>query len=102
MNIDPHLRNVDVIADKEALDQLKYQSDTMGNLIRGQLRLLVFHDAEGARKEFEEALHLRDDWKEARFQYSLALATDAERLLEGPNGGSAIDLLKRAIDYAGD
>ena len=73
----------------------------MGNVIRGQLKLL-FRDPEGARKEFEQALHVRGDWKEVRFQYSLALAEKAERLLEGTNANDAIALLAEAINYAGD
>jgi tetratricopeptide (TPR) repeat protein len=103
-SIDPYLHNIDVseTAEKNLRDELKSQSAAMDNLIRGQFRLLVFRDTEGARKEFEQALHVRNDWKETRFQYSLALAAEAARLLEGGNASDAIALLAKAIDYAGD
>jgi len=103
-SIYPYLHNIDTseTAEKNVHDELESQSAAIGNVIRGQLRLTVFRDLEGARKEFEQALHVRDDWREARFEYSLALAEEAARLLEGAHVGDAIAMLEKAIDYAGD
>jgi tetratricopeptide (TPR) repeat protein len=102
-SIYPYLHNIGASenAEKNVRDALEAQATTVGNVMRGGLKLL-FHDPEGSRKEIEQALRVRDDWKEARFQYSLALAAEAERVLDGANAGDAITLLEKAITYAED
>ena len=102
-SINPYLHNIGTSenAEKNVRDALETQSTALGNVIRGELKLL-FLDPEGSRKEIEQALRVRDDWKEARFQYSRALAAEAETVLDGPNTGNAIALLEKAITYAED
>lgn len=101
--IGPYLHDIgDSAAERTVNQQLNAQAAAMENMIRGQLKLTMFRDAEGARKEFEQALRVRGDWSEARFQYSLALATEAERLLARADAGGAVALLAKAVDYAGD
>ena len=104
VSIDAYLHNIGVSEEEEksVRDALRSQSAAMSHVIRGQLSLLVFRDPKAAARELEQALHLRENWKEARFQYSMALAAEGERLLEGANGNDAIGLVSKAIDYAAD
>lgn len=103
-SIDPYLHDIGGSEAEESSvrDRLRSQSAAMSHLIRGQLSLLVFRDTRAAARELEQALRLRENWKEARFQYSMALASLAERLLEEANGSEAIDLASKAIGYAED
>ena len=87
---------------KEVRDTVESRSAAMDHIIRGQLALMIFDDPEGARKELEQVIRVHDDWKEARFQYFLALVADAKRLLDGADAGKAMPLLEEAKDYAGD
>jgi spermidine synthase len=103
-SIDPYLHNIGVSEQEESKvrDALGSQSAAMSHLIRGQLSLLVFRDPKAAARELEQALQGRENWREARFQYSMALAAEAERLLEGTNTSEAIDLAAKAVNYAED
>lgn len=103
-SIVPYLRNLDDSdsATYTIRESLKTQSEAMQHLIRGQLKLLIFRDADAAQAEFAAALRKKADWKEARFQNSNALGVKAEDLLKSGDAWAALNLLQRAIDSAED
>jgi tetratricopeptide (TPR) repeat protein len=98
-----YLHNIDdspIVADA-VRRELKAQSGALRHLIRGQLKLLIFRDVDAAQTEFLEALRWREDWMEAQFQYSLALAMKAENLLRNHDAGAAVELLQNAVKQGG-